>query len=175
MRYTPRLLFLTLSLLALNASAQWSWVDQNGRRIFSDRAPPNDIPAQNIVKRPGRTIAAPADPDTQASPAGQSPSPSATTPQLAASVAKPSGVDPALAERKKKDELAQKTQSVAEQERLFKQRFDNCERAKLAKKGLDSGIRIAKTNASGEREIMDEAARAAESQRIQAVIESDCK
>jgi len=80
-----------------------------------------------------------------------------------------------LAERKKKDDLAQKAQTVAEQERLAKLRSDNCDRAKLAKKSMDSGIRIAKTNAAGEREVLDDAGRSAESQRIQSVIESDCK
>jgi hypothetical protein len=40
---------------------------------------------------------------------------------------------------------------------------------------MDSGARLARTNAKGEREIMDDAARATESQRIQSVIDADCK
>ena len=39
----------------------------------------------------------------------------------------------------------------------------------------NSGIRVARLNAQGEREIMDDAARATEQQRLQSVIDSDCK
>ena len=40
---------------------------------------------------------------------------------------------------------------------------------------LDSGIRIVRANAKGEREFMDDAIRAAETKRLEAVIASDCK
>jgi len=40
---------------------------------------------------------------------------------------------------------------------------------------LDSGIRMARMNDKGEREILDDAARAAELERTQAIIQSDCK
>jgi hypothetical protein len=101
--------------------------------------------------------------------------PAASAPQDKASTAKPSGVDPVLAERKKKEEQAQEVKRKAEQERVTRAKSDNCERAKLAKKGIDSGVRLAQTNAKGEREVMDDTARAAESQRIQSVIDADCK
>jgi hypothetical protein len=35
------------------AQAQWQWVDKDGRKVFSDRAPPPDIPARNILRQPG--------------------------------------------------------------------------------------------------------------------------
>ena len=45
----------------------------------------------------------------------------------------------------------------------------------LKSKGtLESGVRIATTNAKGEREFMDDKTRAAEMQRIEAAIRSDC-
>ena len=59
-------------------------------------------------------------------------------------------------------------------ERIAKQRADNCERAKRAKATLDSGQRLATTNAKGEREIMDDARRASETQRLQDIMRSDC-
>ncbi len=40
---------------------------------------------------------------------------------------------------------------------------------------LDSGIRIARVNDKGEREIMDDSARAAEAKRTQGLIASECK
>jgi hypothetical protein len=39
---------------------------------------------------------------------------------------------------------------------------------------MDSGLRVAQLNAQGERIIMDDNARAAEQQRLQSVISSDC-
>ena len=54
-------------------------------------------------------------------------------------------------------------------------RADNCKRAKASKAMFDSGVRVARTNEKGEREIMDDAQRAAEVQRIQKIIASDCK
>jgi hypothetical protein len=155
--------------------AQWAWVDGNGRKIFSDRGPPADIPAKSIFKRPGpATAMAAAQPAVGAAAADSNLQPS-SAPQDKASGAKPSGVDPVLAERKKKEELALEAKRKAETERISRLKAENCERAKLAKKGMDSGARLARTNAKGEREIMDDAARATESQRIQSVIDADCK
>ena len=142
---------------------------------FSAMAPPADVPAKNIFKQPGiAPVLVRQTPLTDASTADGI-SQAASAPQDKASVAKPSGIDPVLAERKKKEELALEAKRKSEQERLTRSKADNCERAKLAKKGIESGVRLARTNAKGEREIMDDAARAAESQRIQSVIDADCK
>jgi hypothetical protein len=175
MKQYLHLLCVLFSLLSFSAMAQWAWVDGNGRKIFSDRGPPADIPAKSIFKRPGpaTTVVTP-DPAVSTT-AADSNAPAASAPQNKASVAKPTGVDPVLAERKKKEERALEAKRKADQERISRLKSENCERAKLAKKGMDSGARLARTNAQGEREIMDDAARAAESQRIQSVIDADCK
>jgi hypothetical protein len=39
---------------------------------------------------------------------------------------------------------------------------------------LESGVRLARTLPNGEREVLDDAARAAERQRLQALLASDC-
>ncbi|MFG5410725.1 hypothetical protein ABXN37_24710 [Piscinibacter sakaiensis] len=39
---------------------------------------------------------------------------------------------------------------------------------------LDDGVRIARTNEKGEREILDDKARAAEQARLRAVVAADC-
>jgi hypothetical protein len=57
---------------------------------------------------------------------------------------------------------------------VAKARAENCERAKRAKATLDTGIRIATTNAKGEREIMDDKARGDEARRMDETIRSDC-
>ena len=63
----------------------------------------------------------------------------------------------------------------AEDEKVAIAKADNCLRAKAQVRTLDSGVRIARTNDKGEREFMDDAARAAETKRAQDIVASDCK
>jgi predicted flap endonuclease-1-like 5' DNA nuclease len=84
-------------------------------------------------------------------------------------------VDKDLETKKKKAEQAEAAKRKADEEQLTKARIENCVRAKQAKATYESGAPIARTNASGERELMDEAARAAELRRIQGIMASDCK
>lgn len=154
------------SLAAGSSLAQWQWIDSTGSRVFSDMPPPAGTPDKNIVKRPSaaRTVSvAPAAADSTTSGA------STTT-----AAAPPEGKDGELEARKKRAEEAEQARRKAEMEKLVKARAENCERAKRAKATLDSGIRIATTNAKGEREVMDDKARAKEAQRLNEAISSDC-
>jgi len=54
-------------------------------------------------------------------------------------------------------------------------RAENCTRAKGQLKTLEDGIRMARTNANGEREILDDKGRADEMQRTRQIISSDCR
>lgn len=153
-----------------SAMAQWQWLDKDGRRVFSDRPPPADIPEKSILKRPGNVAMAPVMQD--AAPVdGQ-----ASAPAKAAPV--PSG-DKELEAKKKQIEKqtadAEAAKRKAEEDRVAKARAENCARAKEAMNNFNSGLRISRTNASGEREILDDAARASERARVQTVIDSDCR
>lgn len=158
-------LLLAASLgFAMAASAQWQWTDKDGNKVFSDRAPPSDIPDKNIVRRPG----------------GSRPQPVPAAPSAAASAALPNapvvkGVDPALEEKKRQADDAEAAKKKAEEARIAAARADSCTRAKQAKASFDSGLRIARTNAQGEREVMDDPARAAETKRLQDIITADCR
>ncbi|WP_137894164.1 DUF4124 domain-containing protein [Ramlibacter sp. 2FC] len=144
--------------LPLAASAQWQWIDQSGRRVFSDQPPPAGTPARNILSQPG----------------GQPP-PLAATPAPAASAPRPSGQDKGLEEKKQQGEAAEAAKKKAEEERQAAARAENCARARKAKEALDSGVRLARSNEQGEREYMDEAARAAEYKRLQPILDRDCR
>ena len=149
------------------ASAQWLWIDSAGNKVFSDTAPPPGTPDKNILRKPGaRAEVKPAEPSTGAAPAADAPAPKVT------------GKDEQLEAKKKladkQAEEAAQAKKKADAEKFAKTRNDNCERAKRSKQTFDSGIRIATTNAKGEREIMDDKARAAEGRRIDQVIRSDC-
>ena len=155
------LIVLAACLYALTASAQWQWLDKDGRKVFSDRPPPAHIPEKDILKRPrggGSTVAAPA--------------PAPATPSAPAA---PSALDRALQDKRKQAEDAEVAKRKTEEERNARIRAENCSRAQQAKASFDSGSRIARINEKGEREFMDEAGLALENQRLQASINENCR
>ena len=158
---------LTVLLLACSsvAMAQWQWVDSTGRKVFSDTPPPASIPDKSILKKPGSGMTPPAVTAEPTATAAATAAPAA--PQIPAR-----GTE--LEAKKKQAEQAEEARKKAEAERVAKARADNCERARKAKITMDSGVRLATTNAKGEREIMDDKAKAAETQRMEGIIRSDC-
>jgi len=166
-------LLVVTVLLSTGAMAQWQWVDKDGRKVFSDRAPPPSVPDKAILKRPGgpKLVAPLANTDS----ADAAPANGAASAQPAASAPKISGVDKELAEKKKKAEQEEAAKRKAEEDKVAKAKADNCARAKQAKAGFDSGVRLSRVNKDGEREILDDATRASEAKRIQSIIDADCK
>lgn len=150
--------------------AQWQWLDRDGHKVFSDRAPPTDIPEKNILKRPGKIPSSATAPVSDTAAAVPSATASGPVP-----VAKKNELDMKLEEKKKQAEQAEAAKRKAEEARLAQAQAENCARAKQAKAALDSGVRMSTTNAKGEREIMDDTARAAETKRLQGIIASECK
>ena len=166
MKFAHLLVIGSVFLLPFGAHAQWQWVDKDNKKVFSDQAPPPDIPEKNILRKPGTAgkrlnfSAPPAPTETAA---------------VAAPAAKPAGVDKELTEKAKKAEDADKAKQAAEEQKVAQAKAENCSRARQGKATMDSGIRVARLNAQGEREIIDDNARAAETQRLQSVIDTDCK
>jgi hypothetical protein len=97
----------------------------------------------------------------------------ATAPPQAAAPQLPT-VDKELEARKKQAEQSEAARQKAEEQRIAQARTESCNRVKQAKATMDSGIRLATTNAKGEREVMDDKARAAEAKRLDEVMRSDC-
>lgn len=154
--------------------AQWAWTGEDGRPIFSDRAPSTNVPEKRIFKRPGPARLNPGT-EQAASEGADTPSAKTASPaQPAASAPQTSALDKELAERKKKAEQAQAEQRKLEEERVRKLKADNCERARQAQRTLESGVRMSRTNAQGEREILDDADRAVETKRLQGIMATDC-
>jgi Domain of unknown function (DUF4124) len=171
-------------LIAVSASAQWQWLDKDGRKVYSDRAPPSDILEKNIQKRPaGRAVPSPvikpADggdgTNTDAAAAAAAAAGAAQAAQNAnGNVPKLPGVDKELEQKKKQAADAEAAKRKGEEEKVTKAKIENCARAKQAKVTFDSGVRIGRTNEKGEREIIDDATRAAESKRVQEIINTSC-
>ena len=155
MKHFCHLLAALLCLVSLQATAHWQWLDKEGRKVFSDRAPPPGIAEKDILARPAVQ-------------------PAASAPQNGASAPRLGGVDKELTDKKKKAEELDLAKRRADGEKMAASKIDNCARAKRAKANLDSGRPIARSNEKGEPEMLDAAARAAELSRLQDIIEADC-
>jgi hypothetical protein len=83
-------------------------------------------------------------------------------------------LDKELEAKKKAAADAELARKKADEDRMAKSRAENCARARQALATMDSGVRVGRVNASGEREIMDDASRAVETKRIQGIMASDC-
>jgi hypothetical protein len=59
MKILSALLTLVLVGVCSTAMAQWQWLDKDGRKVFSDRAPPPDVMEKDILKRPGGQVRSP--------------------------------------------------------------------------------------------------------------------
>lgn len=154
------LITLVACFCTLSASAQWIWLDKDGRKVFSDRPPPAEVADKDVLKRPAGRAALPL-----AAPAPAS---------APAAAAAPSGVDKSLQEKRKQAEEAEAAKRKVEEERVARGKAENCARAQQAKATFDSGMRISRVNEKGEREFMDDSARAIEGERIQASINQNC-
>lgn len=165
----------TLWLLSLTAQAQWQWLDKDGRKVFSDRPPPPDIPTRSILKQPGKSAIMTA--PSAAEPAKTT----ASAPTAASSAAVPAtgtlqlGTrDKELEAKKKKAEVEAATKVKAEADRVASVKATNCTKARENQATIDSGVRVSITNAKGEREILDDAGRDAQIKRNRAILEANC-
>jgi type IV secretory pathway VirB10-like protein len=149
--------------VALPAAAQWKWRDKNGQTQYSDLPPPAGVAEQDILQRPHGA--------TAQRPAPVAPNPAASVAPLAATRAS----DPELEARRKKAEQEVLDKKKAEDAKVAAAKAENCSRAKDQMRVIDSGQRMARVNQQGEREYLDDAARAAEAKRTREIMASECK
>lgn len=152
-------------LTALPATAQWRWRDASGRVTASDRPPPPEVPDKDILQRPA--------PAARARPAVEAASGASAAAPGARPAVKP--VDKELEARRRAAEQEAQAKTKADEQRQAAQRADNCRRARSHLATLESGQRLARVNDKGEREVLDDGARAAEMARARDVIASDCR
>lgn len=170
-----KLCFLALAAAwTLGASAQWQWVDKDGRKVFSDRPPPPEVAEKSILRQPHARPQP--QPPAAANDTGSA-SAAAPTKAAAGTPAKgeAKGVDKELEQRKAKADAEKAAQEKAAEQKLAAERTENCNRARRAKASLESGQLMRHTNAKGESVYMDDATRTAERKRADAIIAADCK
>ena len=159
---------LVLSVISVPASAQYKWRDKAGVVQYSDMPPPQGTPEKDVLAQPAGAAR---------KNAPTAPAVSAAAPASGVTVSAPpaKGVEPELEAKRKKAEQEQAAKTKAEGDKQAAAKADNCVRAKAYQKTLDDGIRVARTDAKGEREILDDKGRAEESRRVKNIIGSDCK
>ncbi len=159
-----------LGLYAGDADAQWKWRDRAGQITVSDLPPPREVPERDILQRP-----AGGQPRVALAPAATGAADAASTPAAGAAASAPARTDPELEKRRQAAEQAQAAKKREEEAALARQRAENCRNARSHLALLESGQRLARVNDKGEREIVSDAQRAADTQRTRAVIASDCR
>ncbi len=167
-RFSWLLCALALLLSAPTAQAQWKWRDKSGQVNASDRPPPLDVPEKDIIARPPQDTRRP----QLLTAAGAAAAASAAS---AAQGSRAPVGDRELEARRRAAEQEQAGKSKADEERAAAQRAENCRRARGHVAALESGQRMARVNEKGEREVLDDRARADEMRQSRAIIASDCR
>ncbi|MFM2118839.1 MAG: hypothetical protein RL722_307 [Pseudomonadota bacterium] len=160
---------------ALPASAQWKWRDAQGQIQYSDRPPPASIPDKNVLQRPGGAGGVVLLPlQTSATAAAKAAADSAASAASAADLRRKAGVAKADAE-----EAARRNLEAAQRQRAdelaARSRAENCQLARDQIRLLQDGARMARLNARGEREVLDDQQRAIEMERARSIAASDCR
>lgn len=160
---------LGLALLSTSAVAavQWKWRDASGAVQYSDRPPPAGTPESSILSKPSAVV-------RQEQKAAADAAASAASAASLAAGGTGKAPDSDLDAKRRKAEEDKRAQAKAEEDKLAKSRADNCLRAKAYQRTLSDGVRIARTNDKGEREILDDKGRAEETRRTQDIIQSNC-
>ncbi|AIY42563.1 putative transmembrane protein [Collimonas arenae] len=160
---------LVLLSLATSALAQFVWLDEKGVKQYSDMPPPASVPTKRILKTPGQSL-----------PRGVAEaSDSATDGAQDAKAAPAQAAPPTIAEQdaayqKRKAEQAEKNKKAAQEAKLASDKAENCARARANQRTLDSGTRIAQTDANGQRSYMNDDQRAKQNADNRQVL-NDCQ
>ena len=163
-RLVSGLVVVFLAALCSSVSAQWKWRDDKGQTQYSDLPPPLGVAESNILSRPASAKA------RSAASAAEAASAVATAPLPPART-----VDSGLEEKLRKEQQSKIDKAKLDEQKLAMQKADSCSRARSQMRGLDEGYRVARINAKGEREVLDDKGRAEEVRRVKDIIASDCK
>ncbi len=151
---------LLLAALAAAASAGeiYHWKDREGRANYADTPPPGNTPARTLS---GRTTEIPLPPQPE----------NAQGVKSGAAAAAEEAVELRKRQAQAADKQAQAEKVAAD----AAEKRSNCERARNQLAALESGQRMARFNDKGEREFLDDAQRAQETEIARKAADSWCK
>jgi hypothetical protein len=175
-RATITVAIVLAGFISSPSEAQWAWKDGNGRLVYSDRPPPSDIKPTQIVRQPStQVLANPAPASGPVDEAGKPSDPKTSDPKSAPAPNAPKTIAERDMEfRKRQQERADSEKKAAEEQTKSAAKTAECERARGYMKSLEDGVRISRTDASGNREFLDDAQRAAEVERTRKIIQGAC-
>ncbi len=133
------------------AFAQYQWLDDNGRMVFSDRPPPASVTPNKVKAVPLKVVSK----MPEKAPEADSKSP-ALAAQVVGAAAPKSLADKDLEAKKRNqdlDEAAKKQKADAERQAKL---ATACADATTNIKTLESGMRVARVGKNGEREFMSD-------------------
>ncbi|MGL4573377.1 MAG: DUF4124 domain-containing protein [Burkholderiaceae bacterium] len=190
---TPRLILRAAAAAALLVAAAaahaqaWQWKDEQGRMQFSDQPPPASVKPENIIKTPSGAPARPTgkskitydDPTAKKADEKAAAAPAAAASPAAAKPAAKDDKPMTTAEReadfqKRKKAEAEAADKAAKEAAVAKEKQHACTSARNNLAALESGQRIARPNAKGEREFLDDAQRAQEISRNRESVSKAC-
>jgi hypothetical protein len=152
------------SLVSLGAHAQYSWIDDKGGRVFSDRPPPPGTPAERILKAPrGLDLAAPAVSTSVQAPAAPTAAPAAAKTTTPTWMEREADYRKRTAEREKEEQEAEK--------KRLTEHASQCSSAKSARVQLTTARRLARVNKKGEREEMSDDDRTREMEKVERTLQ----
>lgn len=168
--WTPLAVAAFVVFSSCPVAAQWAWKDDNGRTVYSDRPPPAGVNTDRIVRQPPNkqtVLPTPAagDPSAKPTPDGK-PAASATAPKSLA--------EQEMEFRKRQQERADAEKKSQDEQVKLAAKAADCERAKGYLRAIETGERITRTDAAGNREFLDDAQRAAEADRTRKIVQSTC-
>jgi hypothetical protein len=161
-------LLIALLLAAAGASAQqYKWVDRNGRVQYGDVPPAgaNAVPLRGPSSRAPAAVEDKADEKTQDKAEGNG-------------EAKKGPLTPAQQEaefRKRREEAEKARLKQAEAAEQLSAKKENCTLAQNQLRTMESGQRISRTDASGERYFLDDAQIAQEAAKARQAVQQWCK
>lgn len=174
------------------ALAQYQWTDENGRMVYSDVPPAPGIRVSNLVRWGDKgqagapagaaSASAPAEGTPAGSPqasAGDTVAGAANTPDKVATAAPAGRREPSLADRDMAFRKRQAERAEAEQKQLAQAETDRkkagaCDDARSNLRSLESGQRVSRTNAAGEREFVGDAERENRIRELRSDLASRC-
>jgi hypothetical protein len=137
------------SLLAAGAAAQYKWVDESGRVVYSDRPPTSSKGPVTTLRPVGPAAPGP----------GAPASPERAAPAAGTREAEPAGrslVEREQAMRKRQQEREQAERKAAEESRRSAELARACQDRQADLRVLESGARIATIDGSGERSFLND-------------------
>ncbi|HEX2197458.1 MAG TPA: DUF4124 domain-containing protein [Burkholderiales bacterium] len=160
------LVLATLLLAAAGASAQpYKWVDKNGRVQYGDMPPPG-ASATPLRAPSGRAAPPPASEESKQEGNDEAKDETKRQPLTAA--------EQEAEFRKRRDEAEQQRQKQAKAAEELAARKQNCTVAQNQLRTMESGQRIARTNAQGERYFLEDGQIAQETAKARQAVQDWC-